>query len=136
MDVTTLDELREYSGGTVVELPPFSDDQPFVARLRRPNVSSLLVDGGIPNELMHTAMILFAAEEDKDEKTEEEKLEDIRETQRVLQYAAEQCLVSPTYEEIRNAGLELTDAQLTGIYNFLQTGVRELAFFRKKQQKD
>lgn len=134
-DITTLKDLKEYAKGVVVELPPFSDEQPLTVILRRPNVAELLVDEGIPNELMHTALILFDGESDEKEKTDEEKRLDILDTHDVLVYVAKKCLVSPKYEEFEEAGIELTDAQLTGIYNFLQTGVRELAFFRKKQQK-
>ena len=33
--VTSIEELKQYSNGTVVELPCFAEGQPFVARFQR-----------------------------------------------------------------------------------------------------
>ncbi len=42
--------------------------------------------------------------------------------------------IAPTYEEIKAAGLSLTDLQLYSIYGFMQTGVNALANFRTGQR--
>lgn len=138
MKVTSLDQLREYGTGAVVELPPFSDNQPFVVRLRRPNATELLVNGGVPNELLHTAFVLFQVNKDetKEDKTEVEELEDMKNTHKMLQFIAKHAMVEPTYQSVADAGLELTDAQLIAIYTYVQTGVKKLTFFREKQQED
>ena len=57
--VTTLEDLANYKEGTVVELPPFGPDQPFVARLRRPSMMALAKAGKIPNALLDSANKLF-----------------------------------------------------------------------------
>ena len=31
--ITSIDQLKQYAQGQVIELPAFSEDQPFVARL-------------------------------------------------------------------------------------------------------
>ena len=33
--VTSIEELKQYSNGTLVELPCFAEGQPFVARLKK-----------------------------------------------------------------------------------------------------
>ena len=43
---------------------------------------------------------------------------------------AENCLIEPTMEDIRNAGVELTDIQLTAIFNYSQRGAKVLEQFR------
>ena len=45
-------------------------------------------------------------------------------------------LVSPTWEELQSAGLNLTDLQLLYIYNFSQTGVDALRRFREEQRTE
>lgn len=137
LNETTIEELKEYANGAVVELPPFSDSQPFCVRLRRPNATEMLVNGSVPNELMHTAFVLFQLTEEEEKKlSEQEQIENMERTQKMLQHIAKCAMVSPTYQDVLDAGLEMTDAQLIGIYNYVQTGVKKLAFFRKTIEED
>lgn len=46
---------------------------------------------------------------------------------------AKAALVSPSYSEIEEAGITLTDMQLQEIYSFATGGVKELENFRKIQ---
>ena len=50
----------------------------------------------------------------------------------ILEIMAEAALVEPTYDDIKNAGLELADDQLTAIFNYTQDGVAALNLFRRK----
>lgn len=43
-------------------------------------------------------------------------------------------LVAPSWEDLQNAGVSLTDLQLLTIYNYSQTGVDTLRRFREKQR--
>ena len=43
-------------------------------------------------------------------------------------------MVEPTYDELKEIGLELTDLQLVEIFNFTQNGIKSLISFRTKQQ--
>ena len=43
---------------------------------------------------------------------------------------AKAALVEPTYEDIKNAGMELSDNQLMAIFSYTQTGVKALDSFR------
>lgn len=139
VNVTTIEELKEYARGMKVELPPFvkGEGNRFVARLKRPSAATLL-SGGVPNGLMHCALQLFSPEdfEDEKKKLDNELLEDIQDSHDVLCYVAEKALVEPTYKEITELGIELTDEQLTAIYTFVMTGVNDLKFFRTGQNKD
>ena len=138
VNVTTIEELKEYVRGMKVELPPFvkGKGERFVVRLRRPSAATLL-SGGVPNGLMHCALQLFSSEDfDEEKKLDNELLEDIQNSHEVLCYVAEKALVEPTYKEITELGIELTDEQLTAIYTFVMTGVNDLKFFRTGQDKD
>lgn len=127
LNVTTIDEMREYAKGTLVELPPFAEGQPFVARLRRPSILALAKAGKIPNQLLSKAGKLFnsgAAGLDTDD---ENMLTDVYDIAMTIVKAA---LVSPTVEEIADAGLELSDNQIMAIFSYTQTGVEALKSFR------
>lgn len=128
LKVTTIKDLEEYKKGTIVELPAFSDDQPFCVRLKRPSLMSMAQNGEIPNELLGTANQLFekgAASFDSDDPEMMIKFNSI------LDIFCEACLVEPTYEDIKNSGMELTDQQKLAIFGFSQTGVNLLKSFRK-----
>lgn len=125
--ITTVEELLEYGKGAVVELPPFSESQPFVAKMRRPSVVKLAAEGFIPNALIPTALALFTAGEDKEEQDALKRMNNLSD---VLTVIAKASLISPTYEDIEKAGLALTDNQLLAIYQYTQMGVENLKFFR------
>lgn len=129
LNVTTIDEMREYAKGTLVELPPFAEGQPFVARLRRPSILALAKAGKIPNQLLSKAGKLFnsgAAGLDTDD---ENMLTDVYDIAMTIVKAA---LVSPTVEEIADAGLELSDNQIMAIFSYTQTGIEALKSFRSE----
>lgn len=127
-NITSLKELKDYARGKVVELPPFSEDQPFYARIKRPSLLSLVKQGKIPNQLLSTANTLFAGSatfSTKDEKALEQLFD-------VLDVIADACFIEPTYEEIKETGLELTDNQYMFIFNYSQNGVEKLKSFREE----
>ena len=59
LNITSIADLQSYAGGSVIELPPFAQGQPFVARLRRPSLLMLMKNGKIPNTLLAKATQLF-----------------------------------------------------------------------------
>lgn len=129
---TTFEELKKLGNGEVVELPGFIAEEPFRARLRKPSILGLAQSGKIPNTLMASAISLF----DKDGNTKggvdpQEKMAEMLDLCRIL---AENALIEPTLEEIKTAGLELTDQQLIAIFNYTQTGVSQVESFHKKQR--
>jgi hypothetical protein len=125
LNITSIADLQSYSQGTIVELPPFAEGQPFVARLRRPSMLALMKNGQIPNSLISKAQQLF----DGDSKSLEGDGA-MSEVMGVLDVMAEATFLQPTYKEIKDAGIELTDEQLMFVFNYSQQGVKALESFR------
>ena len=124
--VTTLKELQGYAKGSIVELPEFGDGQPFVARLRRPSIMMLAKQGKIPNALLVKANELFTNRigmNPNDQSMLGELLD-------VIEVLASETFVEPTYEQIKEAGVQLTDEQFMAIFNYTQQGVKALENFR------
>lgn len=129
--VTSLEDLQTYAKGAVVELPPFADGQPFIARLRRPSMLALVKSGKIPNELLQSANELFMGKpsvkrEDKFDPSAMSRMFD------VFDIMCEASFIEPTYKQLCDAGIELTDDQYTFIFNYSQAGIKALNSFRKE----
>lgn len=124
--VTTIYDLQEYSKGQIVKLPDFAEGQPFVARMRRPSLLVMAKKGKIPNKLLATATDLFNGGDSHNANTDSI----LSDTYDVCEAIAEAALVEPTMEEIKNAGLELSDNQLIAIFNYAQRGIEALNNFR------
>lgn len=130
LNVTSLEELAQYQEGTVVELPPFGPDQPFVARLRRPSMMGLARAGKIPNQLLDAANRMFFGDKEKNVKYDQDAM---RQTFEVIDVLCEAAFVEPKYSELKQIGVELSDDQYMFIFNFVQQGVKALDSFRFKQ---
>ena len=127
LQITSIDELKSYANGTVVELPSFSEGQPFVARLKRPSLLGMVKQGKIPNTLLVRANELFVQTGAGFDVEEENMMEQVFD---VLDLMAGETFVEPTYKEIKEARIQLTDEQLMFIFNYAQQGVRALESFR------
>lgn len=128
---TSLAQLASYKNGTVVELPPFADGQPFVARMIRPSMLGLIKSGKIPNSLLNQATSLFANgagalnETGKNAATANELFE-------VIDVIVEEALLEPTMKDIHSVGMELSDDQLMAIFSYTQNGIKALERFRSE----
>lgn len=129
LNVTSIEELVKASQGTLVELPPFAEGTRFVARLKRPSMLAMIKGGKIPNSLLLAANELFSKSSwDVDD---EEALSNLFQIMDILCGA---CFVEPKYDDIKAAGVELTDDQLMFVFNYTQQGVEALKPFRKEQE--
>lgn len=128
LNITTLEELAEYKEGTVVELPPFGPDQPFVARLRRPSMLALAKAGKIPNTLLDAANNLFFGS-GNGAKTQYSK-DALKQVFDVIDVLCEASFIEPSYADLKRLGLELSDDQYMFLFNFSQQGVNALRSFR------
>ena len=91
MEVTSLEALKSYSMGQLVELPPFAEGQSFVARLKRPSMLALVRSGRIPNSLLQSANTLFInGTMDESNKSAMSDVMDILDT------ICDACFVEPT----------------------------------------
>lgn len=123
--ITKIDDLVKASNGTLVTLPGFNAEGDFVARLKRPSLLALVRAGKIPNALISTANKLFAKGTfDTDDDSAMSNLFE------VLDAVCEACFVEPTWQELSEAGVKLTDEQYMFIFNYTQRGVSALGDFR------
>ena len=127
MSVTSLENLKKIAKRQEVELLGWGEE-PFVCKLKRPSMLGLVANGEIPNPLLNAAYILFnGAKTTKD-------VINMKEQKELLTIMAKAAMVEPTYTDLEEIGLELTDTQLLEIYNYTQIGVKALTSFRTKQQ--
>lgn len=127
LEITPITTLKEYSNGDIVQFPPFSENKPFVAQVKRPSMMVLMKTGKIPNSLLSAANALFSGDMKIDNDAEL-----YREILGVIEILAEASFVNPTWNEIKDAGIELTDEQYTFLFNYIQRGVKALEPFRKE----
>lgn len=130
--VTTIEELKQYADGEIVSIPGFTSDKPFVVKLRRPSLMRLAHEGVIPNNLLVKANELFFVDEENTRDFENKEM--LKEMYGVLSVMAKESMVSPTFDEVLDAGLQLTDMQLMTIFNYTQVGINMLSPFHTKQE--
>ncbi len=116
-------ELNKIAQGEVVKLSPFISDEPFVVRLKRPSLLQLAASGKIPNPLLGVAEQLFNGNFSNSK-------QNIKETAEFLLLIAKNALVFPTFDELCEKEINLTDLQLIEIFNYTQMGVKALENFR------
>lgn len=127
LKVTTITDLEQYKNGNIVELPPFAEDQPFVARLRRPSMLAMCKKGQIPNSLLSSANRLFA---DGSRGFVKENENEMREMFELFDTICEAVFVEPTYQQLKEAEIQLTDDQYMFVFNYVQHGTKALDSFR------
>lgn len=130
--VTSIETLKKYMEGEVIELPPFSDNQPFFARLKRPSMLTLVKEGKIPNKLLTKTNELFFDSKNMKHDVDNENL--MSEMFDVLNIIAEATLAEPTLQELKENGIVLTDSQLMYIFNYSQQGIDSYGRFRNEQE--
>lgn len=93
---------------------------------------ALVKTGKIPNRLLNMANKLFLGNKKMDENNN--KL--LPEMLEVFDTIVEAALVEPSYSDIKESGVELTDDQLMAIFNYTQSGVKALERFHTRQTVD
>lgn len=121
-NVSNIAEIKKRMDGETVELPGFFEKEPFQVKLKRVSLLEMANADMIPNELLNSVNELYIKGV--------QGLSDIKSTGKTFIFIAEKSLVKPTYKEIKDAGLSLTDAQLLSIYLYAVAGVRALKNFR------
>lgn len=128
LKVTSIEELKRYNKGEIVKLPDFAEGQEFYARIRRPSMLAMAKRGQIPNSLLESASNLFVnGSVNSSSKIDANTMEKIFD---VIDLICEASFVEPTYKELQDNGIELTDDQMTFIFNYSQMGVKSLESFR------
>ena len=124
-DITSLTDIVKYAGGTIVRLPDFADGAPFIAKLKRPSLLAMTKSGKIPNSLITQATQLF-----KSGAGSLGKSSTVDELYDIIEIVCREAMVKPTYDEIKNAGVTLSDNQIMAIFSYTQNGVKALESFR------
>lgn len=123
LNITSIADLQKASEGSIVELPAFCKGQKFVARLRRPSMLALMRSGRIPNSLLKKATQLFDGNE-SEIFSDDNSMNDVFD---ILEIMCEATFVEPSYKEIKDAGIELTDEQLLFVFNYTQQGLNAIS---------
>lgn len=130
--VTTFEDLQQYSLGEIVELPPFDDGRPFVARLRRPSMSSLMAAGKLPNSLMEVALNMFDTPQANSKKKDKSmSTAEYKELLELYEAVCSAAFVEPTWAEVKQSGVFLTNEQYNYIMDYTQGNVSALKSFRE-----
>ena len=127
LNVTSLRELETYKDGKIIELPPFAEGQPFIAKIKRPSMLALVKEGKIPNSLLTSANSIFQNGVGSYDAEDKEALKELFD---VIDIICEASLVEPTLQEIKDIGLSLTDEQMMFLFSYTQNGVKALDSFR------
>lgn len=127
LSVTSLRELETYKDGKIIELPPFAEGQPFVAKIKRPSMLALVKEGKIPNSLLTSANSIFQNGVGSYDSEDKEALKELFD---VIDIICDASLVEPTLQEIKDVGLSLTDEQMMFLFSYTQNGVKALDSFR------
>lgn len=128
--VCTLEDLKKAFGGEIVELPGTSSDYPTITvRLRRPSLLDMVKKGKIPNDLLEEANGLFAKGAQGMALSNVHNSDMMKNLCDILDVICEAAFVEPTYNDIKSAGIVLTDEQLLAVFNYTQNGVDALKQF-------
>ena len=88
LTATSVAALADIGKGELVELPGWTDDKPFVARLRRASLTGMIRAGRIPNPLIAAAQRLYEGGRSASKATFEE-------TAKVMRMVVADALVDP-----------------------------------------
>ncbi len=131
LKVTSIAELKKMANGEVVELPGFTDGTTFVARLKRPSMLAMAKTGKIPNNLLGAANKLFIGVgnvlNQNNSKANNDALAELFD---IIEIICDECFVEPTYKDLKDNGIELTDQQKLAVFTYTQRGVKSLESFR------
>lgn len=134
MESINLETLKNIKKTQVVELPSFDDGTPFIVEVKRPNLMNLISANKIPNNLLNVAMLMFKTGVGGVATKATEDVKTLKELASLMQVVAESSLVTPSYQFLKENEIELTEAQLVEMLNYMQGGVQALKSFRDKQK--
>lgn len=127
LKLTNVTSLAEIARGELVELPGWTEDKPFVARLRRASLTGMIRAGKIPNPLIAAAQRLYEGGRSAAKATFEE-------TAQVMRTVVAEALVEPKEAVLEEMGLPLTEQQADAIYMYAVRGPKALEQFRAQQE--
>ncbi len=121
----TIEELKKVKT-QIIQISDFSGEGTFNVEVRRPSLLTLATSGNIPNELIGDVNDLFFGKK-------EEKDIEIAKLKEIYDGIVKATLVSPTFEELKENDIQLTEVQIGELYKYVVGGVKELKYFREIQ---
>ena len=125
--ITNIEQMIAKAGAKEVQLSGWEGDE-ITVMLKKPSLYEMAASGSIPNPLLGIAEALFVGNQDTIKRTP------IDEVAKTLRSMAKKALVNPTWDELQNAGIELTDQQINEIYAFIVGGAAQLERFRAAER--
>lgn len=128
LKMTNVTSLADVARGELVELPGWTQDKPFVARLRRASLTGMIRAGKIPNPLVAAAQRLY-------EGARSTARVSFENTAKVMRMVVADALVEPKEAVLEEMGLTLTEQQADQIYMYAIQGPKALERFRLQSQR-
>lgn len=126
----SIDELRALSQ-VVIELPPFDEGgAPVPVLIKRTSIQNLLVVNKTLNPVLKEAMDLFGQTKNKKVKENDQSPEQIVAAVTMIDEICQAVMVQPTFKEAKDL---LTYEQKEFIFNYTQSGMKEVQSFRKDE---
>lgn len=122
--VTSIDEIKKATAPEEVVLSGWGNGTEFYCRLKRPTFYAIAAGGQVPNPLLSTMEGLFTAALKTGETDKQKEAQ-------CLMHIARCAMVEPSFAELENNGIALTDRQLLEIYAYALQGVSGLRSFRR-----
>lgn len=128
LEVTSLEQLKEMAKGEIIPLPSFVDGMSFNARVKKPSLLNLIQQGKVPNQLLSAANEIFYGKSShkKDEEVDMKEMSDL------MMIMVKSALIEPTFEQLKELGLHLTDEQIVALFNYTQQGLKAIEKFRQE----
>lgn len=119
-----LEKMAEKHGAQMIQIHDWDGTGLIEVKARRPGLYNMASMGFIPNPILGAMQALFSGD------PRQINAVDAKKQGECITQIAKYALVEPTYQEILDAGLELTDLQLTDLYQFALAGPARYAAFR------
>ena len=130
---TTLEELKKIAQGEVISVIGFVPGADFNVRVKKLVLENFIVDGAngnIPNKLLDRADEIFESAERNARGEKKLTKKELKEVQELEDHILRAIMVKPTFDEVKESGLELSVLQRQSILNYGFSNVDSLETFR------
>ena len=124
MAITSMNEIMQAAAPQEITISGFAPGTEITVLARRPSFYTMLAAGAAPNPLIPEMEKLFVRRDRSGHARPSEEFA------RTLVFIAQETLAEPSYAQLRENGIELTDDQLTEISLFATAGAEALRSFR------
>ena len=132
---TTLEELKKIAQGEVISVIGFVPGADFNVRVKKLVLENFIVDGAngnIPNKLLDRADEIFESAERNARGEKKLTKKELKEVQELEDHILRAIMVKPTFDEVKESGLELSVLQRQSILNYGFSNVDSLETFRNE----